>query len=326
MIIKPHVTHPLEYSLMPDDQLFFLHIPKTAGTTLAGIMENVFNREEIMPYYFTPELIGQDLKTIGSYRYFRGHFPHNLMQAILPRRVVTITMLRKPVERFLSHVDQIKRGDNSAAAIEYLRGLSLEEMVTNDKASPLLQNFHVRMLAGDISLQAENGIVTHLKSHLTIQSEADGLLTAQANLAAYSFVGLTERFQESLFLLTYVFNWRPILDYPSLNVAEKRTQADGLDWRLLARIQALNQQDEEIYNQGAALFDVRYQQMTYELLEQYGTRAHARQKLPLAPEVMFDLLERRYEVWYRRTRTFVNNPDLSMNEGIQGAGWHPVLG
>jgi hypothetical protein len=40
---------PIEYRLKDDDILYFLHIPKTAGTTLTTIIDNNFDLDSIFP-------------------------------------------------------------------------------------------------------------------------------------------------------------------------------------------------------------------------------------------------------------------------------------
>ena len=39
----------MEYKLKKDDTLYFLHIPKNAGTTFRSILDNFNNHNEIFP-------------------------------------------------------------------------------------------------------------------------------------------------------------------------------------------------------------------------------------------------------------------------------------
>ena len=46
----------LEVNIKSDDFVYFLHIPKTAGTSLTNIIENNFNFDQIYPKRIWPEL------------------------------------------------------------------------------------------------------------------------------------------------------------------------------------------------------------------------------------------------------------------------------
>src|SRR5688572_13477555 len=103
---------PLQYEIKPSDQVFFLHIPKTAGTSLAVLLEHHFDKNDIFPYYLTREWPGVSREVFRDSRYFRGHFYYDLLTKLLEKPPVTITMLRDPVERFISQFSQIKRAND----------------------------------------------------------------------------------------------------------------------------------------------------------------------------------------------------------------------
>jgi hypothetical protein len=60
--------------LSPRDRLYFLHIPKTAGTTLKPILDARFDEAEICPAELWRDLIKLPWDAIPGYRFFRGHF------------------------------------------------------------------------------------------------------------------------------------------------------------------------------------------------------------------------------------------------------------
>ena len=92
--------------------LIFVHIAKTAGTTLKRILEKIYRRDSIVTV--TRDLESKDINNIlvddfkrlspqekRKIRFIRGHLPFGLHQYI-NNPYDYITMLRHPVERAVS--------------------------------------------------------------------------------------------------------------------------------------------------------------------------------------------------------------------------------
>ena len=92
---------PIECEIEKDDILYFLHIPKTAGTSLVDILENNFSQEEIFQEVIWPEMLKKLPKDFSKFRLIRGHFGFWIYK-LLPKIPATITMLRDPIEQSLS--------------------------------------------------------------------------------------------------------------------------------------------------------------------------------------------------------------------------------
>ena len=112
---------------------------------------------------------------------------------------------------------------------EYIRsGIALE-----------MDNSQTRAIAGDIGTPF--GACT-----------ADILETAIQNLTQYfAFVGVTERFDESLVMLRATFGWRNVF-YVSANVARARRQPTAREREL---VEAHNQLDLQLYRWVSDRFD-----------------------------------------------------------------------
>ena len=99
---------------MDQRALIFLHIPKTAGTTLNRIIEWQYNPLSIFtmdPYRIRATV--DRLKTLSEQRrrrlqVVRGHLFYGVHE-LLPQGATYITMLREPVARFLSSYYFIQR-------------------------------------------------------------------------------------------------------------------------------------------------------------------------------------------------------------------------
>ncbi len=120
------------------------------------------------------------------------------------------------------------------------------------------------------------------------------------NLSSMLFFGLTNRFQESLFLLAYVFGWQPFSDYLRLNEAPDSTRSDALAERSQASIAEYNDLDLKLYAFAEQEFQRRFDLMTQTLLVHYGRREHAHLQSPLSTQELFELLETHYRHRFRQ--------------------------
>jgi hypothetical protein len=85
--------------------IIFLHVPRTAGTTLRQILERQYAPGSILHLYESD--FGEELASIppsqpDSPRVVMGHFYFGA-HAFVPKPSSYITLLRDPVERVISH-------------------------------------------------------------------------------------------------------------------------------------------------------------------------------------------------------------------------------
>ena len=86
-----------------DRRLVFLHVPKTAGTTVTKVLASQFSKDDIAPVANAQELAQLDDEQLLQYRFFAGHFDPGRFRA-LPGESQFITVLRDPWQRVLSHI------------------------------------------------------------------------------------------------------------------------------------------------------------------------------------------------------------------------------
>ena len=98
--------------LLSDETIFFLHIHKTGGTSFNALLDQIFSKEEICPYFDDAAYTDLKIKTTQEqrkrFRLFRGHFPHYLIDE-LPDNLRTVTFLRDPLERTLSAYGEVQK-------------------------------------------------------------------------------------------------------------------------------------------------------------------------------------------------------------------------
>src|SRR6266481_2545099 len=136
---------------MEPEALVFLHIPKTAGTTLNRIIEWQYNPLSI--FTVDPHRIRatvQRFRTLSEdrrrrLRVVRGHLFYGIHE-YLPQGATYITMLREPVARFLSSYYFILRRPLHPLHRKLKRDrLGVEDYL---RLVPHRHNFQCRLIAG----------------------------------------------------------------------------------------------------------------------------------------------------------------------------------
>lgn len=274
----------IKHRLSPDEQLVYLHIPKTAGTTFSAVLDGLFRPEEVIALYSVHfgDLTPDDL---APYRCIRGHFFRNLIAPLIPRQPTYITFLRDPVECALSHYGHIQRRP-PVPKYAVGHGLDLEEYLYHPLAYHRVANLQSRWLSAPMYFDP-------LLDHRTRVSQAQRYEEAEAIagkwppaeramrvLDAMPFFGLVERFEDSMALFTYTFSFAPIQQVERKNTARvPRPQREQVAPRLLDRLHELNQEDAALYAYAQRLFAARYNRMLVELLD---AARHPDQREPAA--------------------------------------------
>jgi hypothetical protein len=222
--------------------LIFLHLPKTAGKTLLGIIERQYSSQAVLSLYssmFREELKMMPRDQIERRQLMMGHFYFGV-HLLLPGLSTYLTMLRDPVDRIISHYYFV-RSDPTHYLHPLSRQLGLEDYVMAcDRLEP--NNDQTRLLAG--------------QEYLTDSGEwtPEMLPIAKQNLRDhFSFVGITEEFDRSLLLMKHLFGWK-IPFYLSKNVTRNRPHKEKISKETLGIIQAYNKLDMELYSYGKVLF------------------------------------------------------------------------
>ncbi len=301
------MSYPIEYRLSQDQKLCFIHIPKTAGTTLTALLDSKFHEKEICPARVGTELVKIPRADLAQYRLFRGHFFYDT-GSLLPLGLVYITLLRNPIERVISDYEFMRRCIPSR----------VEGMRNHQKALTMTLKEYVN---DPENLSMANSQTRHLSLSAYKDSPEQWLEAAKQNLTEkFACVGLVEQFQDSMALLSYTFGWNPLAEYQNLMVApSKRLKQEQIEPEVLEAIASRNALDIALYDYAKKQFESRYAQMVQNLLEQ--------SELPLTtiPNAvqMQGLLEKSYRQRYAEldlapTSTLA----FDFNQAMSGSGWH----
>ena len=232
--------------------MIFLHVPKTAGTTLHHILERCYPRNQICsfkdPNYRSELENFQKLstETREAYRLIKGHLSFGFHRH-LPGRSTYITFLREPVARALSFY-HYARSHPEHYLYPLLGDDHVDLKILLRQRTPTtheLFNLQTSMVAGDEWDDPER------------PADRAALERAKQNLRShFDVVGLTEEFDTSLGLLRRRFGWK-VRFYTRKNVTRRKDQIDNLDPETHSLLREANALDIELYQFARELFDAQ---------------------------------------------------------------------
>jgi Sulfotransferase family len=225
-------------------QLCFLHIGKTAGTSvqhaLFETMQGTAILHESLQNFDTvsaAEIAINDLVI--------GHFGYQHVAKLRADRFL-MTFLRDPVERVISNYHFLRSGSPisrySQRAIGAAKALTLSEFLRCEEPGVRMvtENFEAKALAFDIRPEHQHAI-------------GDLHREAARNLATFDFVGIVEYFPESMLALSDAIGRE--VPIKRLNATAERSAASAIAPDDLDLIRRLNAVDIALYTAAKARFE-----------------------------------------------------------------------
>lgn len=223
------------------ESVIFLHLPKTAGTTLNRLIEweyrisEMYSIDPVLYEWSAAHLRKLPPARLRKFRMLKGHMIFGLHE-VLPQKATYITVLRDPVDRVISSFYFMRSHKLHPLYWKFRR----EKWSLNDfvRLSPR-DNVQCKILAG---------------AEYTKTCTAEICERAKENLHRhFSVVGLSERLEESLALMRLRFGWK-LQRYSSFNVTRSRPKKAEIPQSTLDLIQETNAFDMSLYETAEDIF------------------------------------------------------------------------
>ncbi len=235
-----------------EHRYFFVHVMKTAGGSFRQQILANFEPHEIYPHRrFEQEplkaymqirlLLGSSEERRRAVRVFHGHFPY-AVAAELDAGLVTMTLLRDPVERTLSYL-------RHALRVSYPDGRTTAEQVYDD---PYKFPFFIKNHQAKIFALGPDDHAPSFLHDLTV--DASRLETAKENLAKVHVLGLTRRYDDFLATMEADYGWQ-IADVANTHVSDGELEVRPA---FLDRIREDNAMDIAFYEYAEKLWRERH--------------------------------------------------------------------
>lgn len=217
-----------------DKKLLFLHIPKTAGTTLVRLIQKNYPNHACRGLY-DQDSFEEDFSTAIADESVKAIYGHFFYPEIVDRHINQLylfTFLRNPVKREVSNYLHLKYSSVKEHQEWAAQWASFGDYLKSKQAL----NHQTRVLSGI-------GPFEEFRANLP-----QAFQQAQANLNKMGLIGISEKFATSVKLISRELNWAYLVTSKE-NVNKHRLEARYLRLRYRREIEAVTQYDKKLYQQ-----------------------------------------------------------------------------
>ena len=268
-------------------KLLFLHMPKSAGTSLRSYLIDQYHDEDVFQKNDWMSINTFDLDEIVKYRLIIGHFDYRMIK-LLPAGYKTVIFLREPIARTISAIQHAMRDTNFWSAKPDIEGKTFKEIIRDPEIMKWFANGQVSLLAANCPRDL---IIEQYQQRKDIADPLPFLndvcfdqKLAIKHLKKIDFVGIMEQFDQSLLHLADLFGFYPPKATPFLNknCQNELCSLDDEDMTILAEHNTL---DIKLYQHA---LEISAQQVP--LQRDICLRKYFSSQLPIVKNILVDLV------------------------------------
>jgi len=285
--------------------LFFMHIPKTAGTSMRRFLAGQYAQGLVCPAEDWHGLLDLPRQAV-EYALVQGHFYASAATLLGSRR--RVTLVRRPLNRTLSAIRHLVRDPDFHPLHGEARGMSLVELLSDPRMKAAHSNAQTRYLSANIDPHELFGVLRNYLDRgvkldpIEIEDQPN-LARAKQELARFDYIGLAENLTDFLPSFCDDMGFHPPTLFPHVNDApEGLSTLEKLSAHELELLTACNELDLELYA------------YAHELVEQ---RRANRSETDLDPRRALARLCAA-GIYSPRSDTF----EIDLSGPVPGSGWH----
>jgi hypothetical protein len=235
-------------------RFFYVHVQKAAGTEVRERLKRHFAPEAmypdrtdgdlmtVAPQVSVSQLLARWAVRKDEIEIITGHFPY-ATPALLRAEFVTLSVLREPVDRVLSHLRHHRKLTPETA------DLSLEALYEDVLRAEFFHNHMVKLFSLSADEVAESAALDRWAFMKAIDLTPARLATAEANVERLDVLGLQDQLEEFCTELTARFGWD--LGAP---LHANRTPPEDAPLALRRRIAEDNALDAELWEHAREVY------------------------------------------------------------------------
>ena len=289
--------------------MIFHHLPKTGGTTLYTLLTSMYGNSNCysirnggsprtIPLTYDANsrwdrFLAMSQTERNTLDFIDGHFSYGLHR-FLSRPCLYITLMREPLERFCSSYHQFLHNHHRYLELSQGKKYTLEDYIRDLDGTNV--NNRVKKFYSDVACDEtvpERASADKAEEWRRItrfaQTRADTEDLKQRLRDQYMLVGLTERFDDFIFLLCRMMGWKVPYVIRHRNVSLRAPASKELSPVLQHQVREMLNAEYALYEYASTLFEEKWR--TLDRTEhQYARLCRYRQHLISPPYRIYDIL------------------------------------
>jgi len=281
---------------------YFVHVPKTGGISLGRLLEDAYlpwDRVRLNP----PVMRTVSLERFRRFRFYHSfHQGRQLLEMTDRSDLLTITMVRDPVERAVSqmlYLQRVVREIPHTFTPEYLASVapivnaSLEDCVDHEAFAQAcdsqirtlgVMEDYTPLFKGSPDATSGRSVLRpyQLPPLMDVDDTSQLLANAKRWLTEIDVVGTTEQYRESVLMVSDLLGIPTPAHLPMLNANPGRGKSashyrERLSPKLVAQLEELTAPDQELYAFAVERFREQWSRYQSRPRRAYSISAHVRQ-------------------------------------------------